>query len=160
MGTLLPLLITNISWLKVVFHFTLVYYREAYLVCVVTQNRVVSRLLITKISWKTWSFYLHIKNVDKTQKEKMRWTQLTCGFIIYIILQWISFKIWITLNQENGDLSRLLPSKQGMFTLNIHSLWNFMYFCLISWSKYQVDNFHLTLEIILNNQWTSTKIRE
>lgn len=49
--------------------------------------------------------------MDKTQK-KMRWTQLTCGFIIYIILQWISFKIWITLNQENGDLSRLLPSKQ------------------------------------------------
>ena len=66
--------------------------------------------------------------MDKTQKEKMRWTQLTCGFIIYIILQWISFKIWITLNQENGDLSPLLPSKQGNSALNIFSHLNCMYF--------------------------------
>ena len=56
------------------------------------------------------------ENVDKTKK--MRWTTWISGFIIYCVLQWISFKIWILLNQEyNGDvkqgLSRLLPSKQG-----------------------------------------------
>ena len=132
METLPTLLITQISWLKVVSFYTCVL-QGAYLVCVVTQSRVVVSRLLTKslISWKTWSFYLDIKNVDKTQKKKMRWTQLTCGFIIYIILQWISFKIWITLNQENGDLSRLLPSKQGNFVLNIFSPLNCMYFCLI-----------------------------
>ena len=54
--------------------------------------------------------------MDETKK--MRWTTWISGFIIYCVLQWISFKIWILLNQEyNGDvkqgLSRLLPSTQG-----------------------------------------------